>query len=618
MSRANNCWSDEYRLLRKDGTAAYVLDRGYVIYDLGGRAVRMIGAIMDITRRRQVEAALRLRERAMEASVNPIVVVDQATPDAPIVYVNEAFQRVTGYSREEALGRNCRFLQGDDQEQPELDKIRWAIRDQRDGHAVLRNYRKDGSLFWNDLYIAPVRDPSSGLVTHFVGMQYDITEIKRYQAELERQANFDALTGLPNRNLLHDRLKQTLLFAERNGQSVTVVFLDLDHFKRINDSLGHDAGDRLLKLVGERLASSIREGDTVARLGGDEFVLVLPGQAIKDTNHNIMDRLLGDLSQTFILGGREINVSCSAGLSVYPEDGTEPEVLLRNADAAMYRAKAGGSSDVQFYSREMNANIEEELALEMGMRRALERGEFFVEYQPQIELATERIIGLEALIRWQHPERGRVAPGSFIALAEDTGLIVPIGEWVLRTACAQNKAFQDAGLATITVAVNLSPRQFRQKELAKLVASILDSCGLDPQYLELEVTEGMVMHNVEGVIRTLNELKEVGVHLSVDDFGTGYSSLNYLKRFPVDRLKIDQSFCRDVVSDPDDAAIAKAVVGLGHGIGLKVIAEGVENELQLAFFKAIGCDEAQGYYFSRPQLPQDIRSLLFSDWISRR
>jgi diguanylate cyclase (GGDEF)-like protein/PAS domain S-box-containing protein len=610
IASGKSFWSDEYRFLRGDGTTSHVLDRGYVMRAADGKAVRMIGAMMDITRRKLTEDALRLSERAIEASFNPIIITTDPAAGAKIVYVNPAFERVTGYSRTEAIGRNCGFLQGKDRHQPELEKIRLALREGKDCNALLRNYRKDGTLFWNDLYITPVSDQASGAVTHFVGVQHDVTQTRRYAEELEHQANHDALTGLANRSLLSDRLDQALVYAQRHGRLVMVAFVDLDDFKMINDSLGHSAGDQLLRIIAERLQSCVRKGDTVARLGGDEFVLVLSDQGMEDSQHGMMERVIAAVSEPCQVDGQELRVTCSAGVSVYPHDAADAETLLRMADTAMYRAKDVGRNNFQFHTKELTARISDRLALDAGLRRALDRGELFLNYQPQYDLKTRRVIGMEALIRWDHPERGVMQPGKFIALAEDNGLIVPIGAWVIHTACVHNKALQDQGIAPIKVAVNLSARQFRQKGLVKAIAAILEDTGLEARYLELELTESMVMHSAEEVIGMLWELQCMGVQLSVDDFGTGYSSLSYLKRFPVHRLKIDQSFVHDIGADADDTAIVQSVIALGHALKMAVVAEGVETLEQLTFLAAAQCDEAQGYYFGKPMGFEDVRAML--------
>ena len=440
-------------------------------------------------------------------------------------------------------------------------------------------------------------------------MHYSI-ERKRYQEQLEHQANYDALTGLPNRNLLHDRLKQAV-FAQRQHRSIAVVFIDLDHFKFINDSLGHSAGDRLLRQMADRLREAVRDGDTVSRLGGDEFILVLNDQPTEDIVFRGMQRIIAKVSEPVVLEGQELTVTCSAGISLYPQDGPDVDTLLKNADAAMYRAKDHGRNNFQFYTAEMNKLVNERLSLEANLRRAVERDELVLHYQPKHDLRTGAIVGVEALLRWSHPEWGLVYPDRFVPLAEETGLIGPIGEWVLRTACAQNRAWQDAGLPPVVMSVNLSPRQFRQDALFKTVARILAETGLQPEFLEMEITESMVMHNMEASIAILKGMRELGVQLSVDDFGTGYSSLAYLKTLPIGILKIDRSFVHDINGRADgDGLLARAIISLGHSLKLKVIAEGVETESQLEFLKSHECDEAQGYYFSKPVPPDECARLL--------
>jgi len=438
----------------------------------------------------------------------------------------------------------------------------------------------------------------------------DITERKRYESQLERQANYDELTGLANRNLVQDRLNQALAFSHRHDCGLAVLFIDLDHFKKINDSLGHDSGDALLTQVASRLSCSVREGDTVARQGGDEFVLLLPEIRAEDDVPEITQKLVKAMSAPFNVNGRELHITCSIGIASYPKDGEDRQTLLKNADAAMYRAKELGRNNAQHYAAEMNVKAMERLVLENGLYHALARNEFLLHYQPQVDLRTGEIAGMEALVRWQHPELGLVSPAMFIPVAEDSGLIVSIGEWVLRTACAQNKAWQLAGFKPISVAVNLSARQFRQPDLAEMVAGILRETGLDPACLELELTESLVMQDVEKTISTLGKLKAMGIKLSVDDFGTGYSSLSYLKRFPIDTLKIDQSFVRDITTDPDDAAIAKTIISMAHDMQLRVIAEGVETEAQKSFLQQRHCDEMQGYFFSRPVPAEAFETLL--------
>src|SRR5215467_7964594 len=416
-------------------------------------------------------------------------------------------------------------------------------------------------------------------------MQYSI-ERKRYQEQLEYQANYDALTGLPNRNLLHDRLRQSV-YAQRFVRSIGVVFLDIDHFKFVNDSLGHNTGDKLLQKVAERLLAAVRDGDTVARLGGDEFILILNDQTGQEVIYRAMQRIIGKVAEPIEIDGQELLVTASAGISLYPQDGPDVETLLKNADAAMYRAKEKGRNNFQFYTAEMNRQVNERLKLESSLRRALERNEFELYYQPRIHVGDGALVGCEALLRWQHPELGLTLPERFIGLAEETGLIVPIGEWVIRTACAQARAWQKKGMPPLTVSVNLSMRQFRQENLAGVVDDALRQTGLDPRRLEMELTESLVMQDTEAAIRVLERLREIGVELSVDDFGTGHSSLSYLTRLPISALKIDQSFVQAVrgTGKSDEGIVAQAIISLAHNLKLKVVGEGVETAAQFDFLK---------------------------------
>jgi len=441
-------------------------------------------------------------------------------------------------------------------------------------------------------------------------MQYSI-ERKRYQVQIEHQANYDALTGLPNRTLLHDRLRQAV-FAQRRVRAIAVVFIDLDRFKFVNDSLGHGAGDELLKQMSERLRSVLRDGDTVARLGGDEFVLILNDQHNEEIVFRAMQRIMARINEPMIVEGKELYVTCSAGISLHPQDGPDVDTLLKNADVAMYRAKEAGRNNFQFFTAEMNQLVNERLALEHSLRRALERREFLLHYQQKVDLRSGAIVGAEALLRWQHPEWGLLRPARFVPVAEETGLIVPIGEWVVEEACRQNVAWQKEGLEPGIVSVNLSARQFRQQGLVRVVSRILGATGLDPSWLEVELTESMVMHNAEAAIAILQGLKSLGVTLSVDDFGTGYSSLAYLKDLPIDVLKIDRSFVRDIRAggDAGEGVLAQAIISLGHSLDLKVIAEGVETDDQVRFLSKHRCDEVQGFYYGEPMLPDDFARVL--------
>jgi diguanylate cyclase (GGDEF)-like protein/PAS domain S-box-containing protein len=555
------------------------------------------------------EEAVRVRDRAIESSGNGIIITNAIAPDNPIEYVNPAFEQITGYGRAEIIGKNCRFLTRDDRAQPELETVRVAIREKRECQVIMRNYRKDGSLFWNSLHIAPVPD-ENGVVTHFVGVQNDITQIRSYQDELEHQASHDVLTGLPNRHLLDDRLKQAISQSQRQGGVVAVAYVDLDSFKLVNDSLGHSAGDQLLRTVAERIRSCLRQFDTVARYGGDEFILVVHDVSGGDRIPGFLHRILESVSKPFQLDKRELFITCSIGVSLYPRDGTDVETLIKNADAAMFRAKQHGRNNVHFYTAELNTKVTDRLSLAADLHRALERNELFLNYQPQVDSRTGLIIGAEALIRWKHPVRGMVSPGLFIPVAEETGMILPIGAWVIETACAQAREWLRGETSLRTISVNVSVQQFMRKDLVESLAKVIRIAQLDAGALELEVTESLIMNNADEFVATLKKLKDAGIKLAIDDFGTGYSSLNYLKRMPVDRLKVDQSFVRDINKDPESATVTEAIISLGHSLKLKVIAEGVESAEQLEFLRLRGCDEFQGYYFSRPIAAEQFTALL--------
>jgi diguanylate cyclase (GGDEF)-like protein len=436
--------------------------------------------------------------------------------------------------------------------------------------------------------------------------------VRQRTAELNHLAYHDALTDLPNRILFEDRLTQALILAKRHRQALGMLFLSLDGFKKVHDTLGHAIGDRLLQKVAERLRSSAHQGETVARFEGDEFALLLTqiGGTEDEDVVEVIFQINESLKLPFLVDDHELFITVSIGISLYPDDGADAPTLLKNADAALYRAREQGGNNYQFYTADMNDKAMKRLTLENSLRRALERSEFEVYYQPVLDINTRKIVGMEALLRWHHPELGLIQPAEFIPLAEDTGMIVPIGEWVLRMACTQSKSWQEAGFAPLSLAVNLSGRQFQQQNLSEVVARILQETGLNSHNLELELTESSIMKNAEGAVRTLSELKAMGVKIAIDDFGTGYSSLGYLKRLPIDTLKIDRSFVSDVTTDPDDAALVMAIITLAHNLRLKVIAEGVDSEEQLRFLHLLRCDEWQGYFFSKPLPVEAFEELL--------
>jgi diguanylate cyclase (GGDEF)-like protein len=457
----------------------------------------------------------------------------------------------------------------------------------------------DGQVRWLEVRAAAIRG-ADGVLSRIDGVAIDITERKDAEARVEYLASHDALTGLANRTLLGDRISQAMAQMQRAGRLLALMFLDLDRFKEINDSYGHLVGDALLKQVAERLKGSVREGDSVARQGGDEFVILLTNLTAPQDLAHIANKIVAAFQEPFFIEGRQLYVTTSAGAAVYPHDGEDIPTLFRNADTAMYEAKEDGGNTFKFYSRDMSVHALARSELENALRVAIDHSQFELYYQPKVDARTCEIVGAEALIRWNRPGHGMVSPAAFIPLAEETGLISPIGAWVLKEACRQNRVWQDAGLPPLCISVNLSARQFRQADLTRVVEMNLIEANLPPDCLELELTETLMMHNTEQFIARLRELKEMGVRLAIDDFGTGYSSLAYLKRFPVDCLKIDQSFIRDIAADPHDAAITRSVIALAHSLDMEVVAEGVETASQLAYLREHGCDQIQGYHFSRP------------------
>lgn len=567
-----------------------------------------VAILQDISEERRRDLEMRMLTQAMDVSVDAIVITDNRQPDQPIIYVNPAFARLTGYSRDEVVGRNCRFLQGENQDQPELEGIRRALEDKQYGSAVVLNYRKDGSQFWNELSIAPVTNDRNE-VTHYVGILHDITELKRYNQELEHQANHDSLTGLANRNLLGDRLQLAIALASHNQQTFTVVLVDIDHFNVINDSLGHCNGDALLRLTAERLRRCARDIDTVARLGGDEFVIVLSeNYCASNELLTWLERLKSCISEPLTLDGHEVAVSASIGFCCYPADGLDADTLLRNADTAMYRAKQHGRNRVCAFTPEMNEQIQRRLQMEQSIRQALQQREYRVVYQPQLDLSNGRLCGFEALVRWQR-QSTTIAPNEFIRAAEELGRIVDIDFFVLEAVCQQLQIWRDT-LRGIGVAVNISAITLMEPSFVDRLKLILNRHMVPPSLLKLEVTESVLMDNADHVHGNMSALNALGICFSIDDFGIGYSSLGYLKRFPFSQLKIDRSFIKDVHLDPDAAALVRSMISIGHDLGIEVIAEGVETIEQLSFLNRAGCDSIQGYYYSRPLPPEDCLKFL--------
>jgi diguanylate cyclase (GGDEF)-like protein/PAS domain S-box-containing protein len=564
-------------------------------------------------RQRQTDITLRKSENRFQATFEQSAVgIAHLGFDGRFLRVNDKMCALLGYQRDAFLTRTLVDVTHPDDRAAIgnlLDLLKAGKLASNTFNREQRYICRNGCYFWGDTTAAAVQSVPDE--DHYVILVLqDVTDRKRYEAELEHQATHDALTGLANRYLLTDRMEQAILFAQRSGHGVAVILLDLDRFKLINDGIGHATGDALLQVVAQRLSETVRRSDTVARLGGDEFMIIMSEVSGEDDAMPMVQTLLEVVAQPITLAEKGTVVTASLGVALYPRDGDNAAILFKNADIAMYRAKDLGRNSFQFYAPDMNSRMSERLEMERGLRRALQENQFELHYQPKVELKSGALIGAEALIRWRHPTNGLISPTQFIPLAEETGLISPIGAWVIATACEQIQAWRDAGLPEITVAVNVSARQFQQDDLASVVSQCLQRTGIPAGSLVIEVTESAVMSNPEKAKDTLTRLKEIGVCVSLDDFGTGYSSLNYLKRFPIDSLKIDQSFVRDIPADAENAAIAVLVISLAHSLRLSVIAEGVETETQLTFLRRQGCDEIQGYYFSRPLMPEAFAGLL--------
>lgn len=563
----------------------------------------------DLTEKFNSQENLRLFERAINASSNGVIIADARQPDQPIVFVNKSFERITGYQAAEVLGRNCRFLQEPQRDDAAAQEIRVSLQQQKECQVLIRNARKDGTLFWNQLYIAPVPD-DQGQISHFIGVQTDVTEQKSYEAELAFNASHDILTGLPNRALLQDRLNQACRMSARSKRSLGVLFIDLDGFKLVNDSLGHQAGDQLLIEVGQRLSTFIRPGDTLARLGGDEFVLLVPELTHEEDLICIAERALQLLNQGFEIDGQELNISASIGITVSTGALDEPAMLIQQADLAMFKAKQLGHNTYQWYQDELNQELGRQLTMRSALQKALVANELSLHFQPQYDAISQRMTGLEALLRWTHPKLGAVPPSDFIPIAEESGQIIAMSEWVLDQACCLAARLRQKGHQDLVMAVNVSSLQFQRSNFIDVVRDVLQKYQLAPEALELELTESVLLVHTEQAIHKLRQLNQLGVSIAIDDFGTGFSSLSYLKHLPLQKIKIDQSFVRDVIRDRHDAAITKAIIALAHHMQIKVIAEGVETKAQVAFLRKHGCDEFQGYYFSKPMPEAQLLQLL--------
>ena len=562
-----------------------------------------------VTRHEETENQLQKLSLAVEYSSGMIVITDSK---GRIEYCNPTFYRVTGYSAENVLGKKTSVLKSGLTD-PLVYKDLWRTLLNGDSwHGEFLDRKKNDELYWCLQSISPIKN-KQGAITNFVSIAHDISERKLAEETIRHLAFYDPLTHLPNRMLFRERLEQALLHAKRSSALFSLMYLDLDRFKNINDTLGHLIGDKLLIEVGARIKQCLREQETIARLGGDEFAIIILDIPRPTIAGKVAQKMLDAFTAPFTIDGHELFVSTSIGISVYPNDATHIDQLIKQADEALYLAKAAGRNSYEYYNESTNALTVKRLALETQLRHALQRGEFALFYQPKIDLQSKKVVGLEALLRWTSAYFGNISPDEFIPIAEDTGLIIAIGDWVLKTACKTAVAWQQQYQIHLPIAINLSPRQFQQQNLLESIDAVINETGIDPDYLEFEITESMIMDKPDKAVEILHGFKKRGLKLAIDDFGTGYSSLNYLKRFPVNALKIDKSFVRDIATDQDDASIVKAVIALAHSLNLEVIAEGVENNRQLEFLREQQCNKVQGYLFSPPvsseALPEKLLDL---------
>ncbi|MCG5501160.1 sensor domain-containing protein [Ectothiorhodospira lacustris] len=608
LERPDGRYIMEFRMRHKDGSYRWMLAQGSVIHGADGRPARMVGSHLDITDRRRTESHLQRLAFAVDQSPSIVVITD---PDGAIQYVNHRFCDVTGFAPEEMLGANVQSLAQHPVEDTGQRHLMTTLQREQIWEGEFRNRKKSGETYWEQARIYPVRD-EDGTIVQYIKLAEDITDRKQLTDRLDFLAFHDNLTGLPNRDLMMDRLTQALAQARRDKTMLAVAFLDLDDFKTINDSLGHGQGDQLLRRVAARLKGLLREGDTVARFGGDEFILMLTQLHAPRDVVPVVEKLQMAFTQPITLDKVTLVTGFSIGLAMYPADSARAEDLIRHADVALSRAKAHGPRSYHFYTRDLDEQLHERMQLEQAMRQGLEQGQFLLHYQPRVDMRTNRILSMEALIRWQHPDWGMVMPGRFIPLAEETGLILELGSEVLRQACLQIRAWQSEGQPLLPLAINLSPREFHQSDLLERIMEIMEEFAVDTRLIEFEITESAAMSSVEQTIDILSQLTRMGFRISIDDFGTAYSSLNYLKRLPVQSLKIDQSFVRDLADDPaahpEDAAIIRAIIGLAGNLGLEVIAEGVETTAQRDFLLEHGCRVGQGFLFSRPVSAAEIEA----------
>lgn len=595
-------------LKHKDGSIVWGSSNSHYCRDDDDNIVGVEGMIRDMSQHRESELQMRKMSSALEQSADMIVITDN---QGVVEYINPAVETITGYSFKEVVGGTFNIVKSGKQSDDFYKNLWTTILAGEVFRDVLINKKKNGDLYYEEKTITPIKN-NQGQIINFVGTGRDITSRMENEERLSFMAHHDALTELPNRILFMDRLSQSLAHATRYAKRVAVLFVDLDRFKNINDTLGHDVGDKILIQLASRLRKNIRRGDTVARLGGDEFAILLNDIETEQVVSQLTKMVLLALEQPLEVEGREFFVTASIGISLFPNDGSESGTLLRNADIAMYKAKDMGKNNYQFYSADMSARAFQRLTMENSLRRALEREEFILFYQPQFNLKTNKISGVEALLRWQHPDLGMVMPNDFIPLLEETGLINQVGDWIVGEACRQMKVWSASGFSDLMMSVNISGRQFHDKGFIGKIEACISASGVSPNMIEMEITESVLMENQERTVTALELLEKMGFRIAIDDFGTGYSSFGYLRRFRVDTLKVDQSFIHDVIENADDAAITSAIIAMAHSLKLNVIAEGVETQQQLAFLRKHDCDCVQGYLLSRPLPADELTKLLLS------
>ncbi len=603
-------WDIEFRMHHKSGDYRWINARGSHKTDDQGRVIRMLGVHIDVTQHHLAQENLRQAAQVFSSTIEGVIITDA---NANIIRVNPAFERITGYSSEQVIGKNPRILQSGRQSQ-EVYRALWQSL-LSDGHwsGEIWNQRADGSHYPSQITISAIKDESE-VTTGYVCLFSDITQSKRSEARLEFLAHHDSLTGLPNRTLFKDRLSQALQHAKRKQTKVAVMFIDLDHFKNVNDSMGHTVGDELLKQVSDRLKQRIRDADTLARISGDEFILMIEDSPSVESTTNVLNKIMEAFSTPFELKRHQVLIHCSIGVSIYPEDAHDADELVSNADAAMYRAKDVGRNTYEFYTPEMTASALEHIFLEYALHNAIPQQQFVQYYQPQYQLDNLRLVGCETLIRWQHPLEGMISPLRFIPLAEQNGTIRDIDFWMLKTACQQGKIWHDAGLAIPRISVNMSGSQVQRENFAASVHEILHATNFPKDHLEIEVTESFVMQRPEVGIWQLQNLYEDGINIAIDDFGTGYSSLSYLKNLPVSKIKLDRSFITDITEDKDTLAIVRAITDLARSMGKTILAEGVETLEQAELLKELGCEQVQGFYFAKPGDLESMTKVLQAEY----